>query len=111
MKVKIRKGDTVEVISGRFEDRGKRGEVIHVSPEEGRVTVQGVNMRKKHQRQVQTQGRRNITPGIIEFEGSIHISNVMLVCPKCSEATRVGFRRDDDESLRVCKHCHELIDA
>ena len=111
MKVKIRKGDTVEVISGRFEDRGKRGEVIRVSPDDGRVTVQGINMRKKHQRQVQTQGRRNITPGIIEFEGPIHISNVMLVCPKCNEASRVGYQRTEDESLRVCKHCHELIDG
>lgn len=110
MNVKIRKGDLVEVISGRLEDRGKRGEVIRVEPQEGRVVVQGVNMRKKHQRQVQTQGR-SLSPGIIEFEGPIHISNVMLVCPKCNEATRVGLQRGDDASVRVCKHCHELIDA
>jgi large subunit ribosomal protein L24 len=108
--VKIRKGDLVEVINGRLEDKGKRGEVIRVSPKSDRVVVQGVNMRKKHQRQVQTQGR-SLSPGIIEFEGSIHISNVMLVCPKCSEPTRVGFQRDGDESVRVCKHCHQLIDA
>ncbi len=111
MKVKIRKGDTVEIISGRFEDRGKRGEVIRVDPDDGRVVVQGINMRKKHQRQVQTQGARNLAPGIIEFEGPIHISNVMLVCPKCSEPTRVGFQREGDESVRVCKHCREIIDA
>jgi len=111
VKVKIRKGDTVEIISGRFEDRGKRGEVIRVEPEDGYVVVQGVNMRKKHQRQVQTQGRRNLAPGIIEFEGPIHISNVMLVCPKCSEPSRVGFQRDGDVSMRVCKHCHGMIDA
>jgi large subunit ribosomal protein L24 len=108
--VKIRKGDTVEVINGRLEDKGKRGEVIRVLPKADRVVVQGVNMRKKHQRQVQTQGR-SLSPGIIEFEGSVHISNVMLVCPKCSEPTRVGLQRDDDESVRVCKHCHQLIDA
>ncbi len=111
MKVKIRKGDTVEIISGRFEDRGKRGEVIRVVPDNGRVVVQGVNMRKKHQRQMQTQGRRNIAPGIIEFEGPIHISNVMLVCPKCSEPTRVGFQREGGESMRTCKQCHGMIDA
>ena len=111
MKVKIRKGDTVEVINGRFEDRGKRGEVIRVIPEDGRVVVQGVNMRKKHQRQVQTQGRRNLAPGIIEFEGPIHISNVMLVCPKCNELTRVGFQRESDASMRVCKQCHGMIDV
>lgn len=85
MKAKIRKGDTVEVISGREQDKGKRGEVIRVIPDEHRVVVQGVNLRKKHQRQVQTQGRRNIQPGIIEFEAPIDISNVMLVCPRCDE--------------------------
>ena len=110
MKVKIRKGDTVEVISGRLEDRGKRGEVIRVIPEDARVVVQGINMRKKHQRQVQTQGR-SLSPGIIEFEGPIHISNVMLVCPKCNEPTRVGYQRENEESLRVCRQCHNLIDA
>ena len=110
MKVKIKKGDTVEVISGRFEDRGKRGEVIKVLPDEGRVVVQGVNMRKKHQRQVETQGRRSLAPGIIEFEGPIHISNVMLVCPKCNEATRVSVQRQDGEAVRVCKNCQALID-
>ncbi len=109
MKVKIRKGDTVEVISGRSEDKGKRGEVIKVYPREGRVAVQGVNIRKKHQGQYQTQGR-SISPGIIEFEAPIHISNVMLVCPKCDEATRVGIQRDEDGQHRVCKRCEALID-
>ena len=110
MKAKIRKGDTVEVISGRYDDKGRRGEVIKVMPKKGRVTVQGVSMRKKHQSQVQTQGR-SFTPGIIEFEGPIDISNVMLVCPKCDETTRVGIQREDDGgSQRVCKKCGELFD-
>jgi large subunit ribosomal protein L24 len=104
VKVKIRKGDTVEIISGRLEDKGKRGEVIKVMPEEGRVVVQGVNLRKKHQRQVQTQGR-TMNPGIIEFEGPMSISNVMLVCPECHEPTRVGVLRKDDGVVRVCKNC------
>lgn len=109
MKMKIRKGDTVEVISGRFEDKGKRGEVIRVLPDEHRVVVQGVNLRKKHQSQVQTQGR-TMTPGIIEFEGSIDVSNVMLVCPKCDEPSRVGVQREDGQAVRVCKRCQSLID-
>ena len=96
MKVKIRKGDTVEIISGRLEDKGKRGEVIKVFPEEHRIVVQGINMRKKHQRQVQTQGR-TMNPGIIEFEGPIDISNVMLVCPSCGELTRVNVVRKESE--------------
>jgi large subunit ribosomal protein L24 len=104
VKVKIRKGDTVEIISGRLEDKGKRGQVIKVLPEERRVVVQGVNIRKKHQRQVQTQGR-TLNPGIIEFEGPISISNVMLVCPQCGETTRVGVLRNEEGVLRVCKKC------
>jgi large subunit ribosomal protein L24 len=110
VKAKIKKGDTVEVISGRYEDKGKRGEVIKVMPKSGRVTVQGISMRKKHQSQVQTQGR-SFTPGIIEFEGPIDISNVMLVCPKCDEPTRVGVQRDEDGTVqRVCKKCDALFD-
>jgi large subunit ribosomal protein L24 len=109
MKVKIRKGDTVEIISGRFEDKGKRGEVINVLPDARRVVVQGTNIRTKHQRQVQTQGR-TISPGRIKFEGSIDISNVMLVCPKCNQVTRVSVQRDETGAHRVCKQCQALID-
>ena len=110
MKAKIRKGDTVEVISGRELDRGKRGEVIKVLPKEGRLVVQGVNLRKKHQKQMQTQGR-TVNPGIIEFEAPVHISNVMVVCPKCGETARVGFHRDEDGIRhRVCKSCSEQMD-
>ena len=110
MRVKIRKGDTVEVISGRLEDKGKRGEVINVLLENRRVVVQGVNIRTKHQKQVQTQAGRNINPGRIQFEGPIDISNVMLVCPKCGETTRVAVQRDEDGARRVCKNCQALID-
>lgn len=109
MKRKIKKGDIVEVISGRFEDKGRRGEVIRMQPDKGRVAVQGVNLRKKHQGQVQTQGR-SMAPGIIEFEAPIDISNVMLVCPNCDEAVRVGITRDEDGAHRVCKNCEALID-
>jgi large subunit ribosomal protein L24 len=110
MNIKIRKGDTVEVISGRLEDKGKRGEVINVLISDRRVVVQGVNIRTKHQRQVQTQAGRNMNPGRIQFEGPMDISNVMLVCPKCSEATRVGVQRNADGVHRVCKNCEALID-
>jgi len=110
MRVKIRKGDTVEVVSGRLEDKGKRGEVINVLMKERRVVVQGVGIRTKHQRQVQTQAGRQVNPGRIQFEGPIDISNVMLVCPKCSEAVRVGIQRDEAGAHRVCKSCQQLID-
>lgn len=110
MKVKIRKGDTVEVISGKAEDKGKRGEVIKVLPEERRVVVQGVNVRVKHQRQVQTQAGRQLQGGRVEFEAPVSIANVMLVCPKCNEPTRVGVQRDEGGAHRVCKKCQALID-
>lgn len=109
MKFKIRKGDTVEVISGRKADKGERGEVIKVYREKRRIAVQGINIRKKHQGQIQAQGR-TMSPGIIEFEGPIHISNVMLVCPSCGKATRVGISRKDGEVQRVCKRCDALFD-
>jgi len=110
MKVKIRKGDTVEVISGRLEDKGKRGEVLDVLPKMSRVVVQGVNIHTKHQRQIQTQAGRNVDPGRIKFEAPMDISNVMLVCPKCSQLTRVAVQRDEAGSHRICRQCESQID-
>jgi large subunit ribosomal protein L24 len=102
------------VISGRLEDKGRRGEVIRVDPEERRVVVQGINIRTKHQKQTQTSQGRNLNPGRIKFEGPIDISNVMLVCPKCDKPTRVNVQLTQEGekfvSRRVCKHCQALID-
>ena len=97
MKVKIRKGDTVEVISGRAEDKGKRGEVIKVLPDDGRVVVQGVNLRTKHQRQVQITGPHDQPWPVCALKPRCTSHNVMLVCPKCSKATRVGVTRDGEK--------------
>lgn len=109
-KVKIRKGDTVEIISGHRDDKGKRGEVIRVIPDKGRIVVQGVNVRTKHQKQVQAQGR-TVNPGIVKFEAPIDISNVMYVCPKCHKATRVSIERDTEgKAHRQCKKCDGLVD-
>ncbi|NPV66553.1 MAG: 50S ribosomal protein L24 [Anaerolineae bacterium] len=105
---RIKKGDTVEVIAGK--DLGKRGEVLRVLPKENRVVVAQVNIAKKHQRPMQA-GRQQIQPGIIEFEAPLHASNVMLVCPKCSARTRVGFRiNEDGRKVRVCRKCGADID-
>ncbi len=110
MKVKIRKGDTVEVINGRADDKGKRGEVIRVLPEESRIVVQSLNMRTKHQRQVQSQGK-TVNPGKLRFEGPMSIANVMLVCKKCNKPTRVGIKREGEKVQRVCKKCKAVIDG
>jgi large subunit ribosomal protein L24 len=101
----VRRGDTVAVISGR--ERGKRGKVLRVLPDRGRVLVEKVNMLKKHQRPTQKlrQG------GIIEREGTLALSNVMLVCSHCNKPTRAGTRiLADGRRQRVCKRCHESVD-
>jgi len=105
---RIKKGDTVEVISG--DDLRVRGTVQRVLPGENRVVVSGINTVKKHQRPMRA-GRAQVQPGVIEFEAPIHISNVALVCPRCGQRTRVGFaRQDDGRKVRVCKQCGEPVD-
>ncbi|MFZ5917226.1 MAG: 50S ribosomal protein L24 [Chloroflexota bacterium] len=120
---KIKRGDTVEVVAGN--DSGLRGTVRRVIPaREGtykgrgrrsafqdRVVVSGVNLVKKHQRPVSPSGAPRTQTGIIEFEAPVHLSNVMLVCPSCSQRVRVGFRfLDDGKKVRYCKKCDETID-
>lgn len=105
---RIKRGDTVEVVSG--DDQRLRGAVQRVLPKESRVVVSGINIVKKHQRPIRA-GRSQVQPGIIEFEAPIHISNVMLVCPRCDQPTRVGFTRlEDGRKVRVCKRCGEAIE-
>jgi large subunit ribosomal protein L24 len=105
---KIKKGDTVEVISGN--DRYVRGTVQWVYPKDDRLVISGVNIVKKHQRPMRA-GRTQIQPGVIEFEAPLHISNVMLVCPQCDERTRVGYTQlEDGTKVRVCRRCGEVVD-
>ena len=105
--IRIRKDDTVEIISGN--DRGARGRVLRAIPKDRRVVIESVNIRKKHQSAVQA-GRGQVQAGIIQFEAPIDVSNVMLICPSCGELTRVGLRRENGEAIRVCKKCGEDID-
>jgi large subunit ribosomal protein L24 len=107
---KIRRGDVVKVIAGK--DRGKTGEVKSVEPKRSRVYVEGANMRKRHQRPrtlADTQ-RASQTGGVIEDEGPIHVSNVMLLDPKSGEATRVGISREGGRRARVARRSGEAID-
>lgn len=105
---RVKKGDTVEVIAGK--DLGERGSVLSVLPKEDRVVVQGVNILKRH-RKARQAGNQQIPAQIVEFEGAIHLSNVMIVCPSCGKKTRVGFRvRDDGYKVRVCKKCNSDIE-
>lgn len=105
---RIKKGDTVEVIAGK--DLGERGEVISVLVKDDHVVVSGVNIGKKHEKAKQV-GSRQIPAQIMEFNAPLHLSNVMLVCPSCSKAVRVGFRfKDDGRKVRFCKACDSDID-
>ena len=108
MAHKIKKGDTVVVLRGK--ERGKTGEVIKVLREENRVIVKNVNLVKKH-----VKGIPNVREGgRYEIEAPIHISNVMLICPKCGKPTRVGIRTVVEGEVlrkyRYCKKCNENID-
>jgi len=101
----VRKGDTVIVVAGK--ERGKKGKVLRVLKDKGRVLVEHINMIKKHQRPTQKlrQG------GIIEREGTIHLSNVMLVDPQTDKPTRVGVRAlADGKKARVARRSGEFID-
>jgi large subunit ribosomal protein L24 len=107
MPARIRTDDEVMVISGK--DRGKTGKVLRVEPKKDRLYVEGLNIIKRHQRPVQTAG--GTTPGgVIEREGPIHVSNVMLVDPKDGKPTRVGIKIEDGKRLRVSKRSGERLD-
>ena len=101
----IKKNDQVIVISGN--EKGKKGKVLSVDHENGRVIVEGVNMATKHKKP----RRQGETGGIIQQEAALNMSNVMLVCAKCGKPTRVGYTTAKDGSkTRVCKKCNKNLD-
>ena len=100
----VRKGDTVQVLSGK--DRGKQGRVVNIWPRRDMVMVEGVHQVKRHEAVRPAQGRGGTTGGIITKEMPVHVSNVALVCPSCGKATRIGHERHEDGSKdRVCRKC------
>lgn len=102
-KLTIKKQDTVVVISGK--DRGTRGKVLRVIPSENKILVEGVGLKKRHQRP-----RRSGQKGeIITMPSPIHRSNVMLYCTSCGKGVRVGSRVENNQKTRVCKKCGNVI--
>jgi large subunit ribosomal protein L24 len=97
--VKLRKGDEVEVLAGK--DLGKRGAVIRVLPESGKVIVDRVNIAKKHQKPT----KATMQGGIIDKEMPLSVSNVGIVCSKCDKPTRIGYRFDGGKKIRICRKC------
>ena len=108
MPARIRTDDEVIVISGK--DRGKKGKVLRVDPKKERVIVEGLNMVKRHQRPQQTGSTAAQTGGVIEKEGPIHLSNVMLLDPKDGKPTRVGTEIEDGKRFRVAKRSGARLD-
>ena len=104
-KFHIRKNDKVIIIAGK--EKGKIGTVLNILPKKGRATVEKLNLMKRHTKA----GPQSPTGGIIEKESSIHISNLMLICGKCAESTRVEKKiLEDGKKVRACKKCGEILD-
>ena len=97
--MRIKKGDTVKVLSGK--DKGKTGEVLEIVPKTNKVVVKGINIIKKHVKP-RKQGEEG---GIISMEGAMHVAKVAAVCPKCGKATKIGYSEEKGEKVRVCKKC------
>jgi large subunit ribosomal protein L24 len=102
MKIKV--NDKIKVISGK--DSDKEAKVIQVFPKDEKVVVEGVNIMKRHLR-TRKQGEKG---QILELASPMSVSKVMLICPKCSKPTRVGYKMDGDKKKRVCKKCNQFID-
>ena len=110
MAARIKSGDDVIVVGGK--DRGKRGKVLRVEPAKDRVYIEGLNMVKRHQRPRQVAGaqRAEQVGGVIEREGPVHVSNVMLVDPKDGKPTRLGTEIEDRKRYRVAKRSGTRLD-
>jgi large subunit ribosomal protein L24 len=105
IRTRIKKNDIVQVISGKH--KGEKGKVLKVDREKGRIFVEKVNFIKRHLRPSSSHRQG----GIIEKEGPVHISNVMLVCPKCKLPVKIGKRLlEDGSKVRFCKKCEEILD-
>ena len=102
----IRHGDNVKVMAGR--SKGKTGKVLSVNTEKNRVTVEHANIIKKHTR---PNPQKNVRGGIVDKEGPIHISNVMLICPSCGKHTRAGHTTlPDGTKVRTCRRCNATFE-
>jgi len=101
--MKIKKGDTVLIISGK--DKGKKSKVLEAFPRQNKVAVERVNIVKRHRRPKREKEKGQI----VEVPKPIDVSNVKLVCPKCSQPTRLGYRLTEKGKYRICKKCNQEI--
>ncbi|MDI6801762.1 MAG: 50S ribosomal protein L24 [Thermodesulfovibrionales bacterium] len=105
MGLRIKKGDTAIVLTGK--NKGKSGRVLSVLPSKEKLIIEGINIVKRHMKP----SKKYTHGGIIEKEAPLHISNIMLICPKCNKHTRIGNTvLDNGKKLRTCRKCKEVID-
>jgi len=102
-KLKLKKGDTIIVLAGK--DKGKKGKIIRSIPDKEKVVVEGINIAKRHQKPTQ-----KFPGGIIEKAIPMHISKVMLVCPRCGKPAKIALKQAGAIRQRACKKCGEIVD-
>ena len=101
--MKVKKGDSVLIIAGK--DRGRTGKIMKSLPKELKVLIDGINLKKKH-----VKPKRDGEKGqVVSIPAPMDVSNIKLVCPKCGKATRVGYKVEKDNKVRVCKKCKQVI--
>lgn len=103
--MKIKKGDTVLITTGK--DKGKTGKVTKSIPNIGKIVIAGLNTVKKHTRA----NSKNPHGGIIDIHAPIQASDVLVVCPRCNKATRIGYKLTEKSKMRICKKCNESVDT
>lgn len=101
--MKLKKGDKVKILTGK--DRGKEGAIEKMWPKENRVTIAGVNMFKKHMKP-RGEGQKG---GIVDAPRPLDVAKVALICPKCKEPTRIGYKLTEKKKIRICSKCHQEI--
>lgn len=101
--MRVKKGDTVQVTAGKF--KGKQGKIVEAQPVDHKVTVEGVNLVKRHRKPV----NQRDPGGIVDVIKPVDVSNVMLVCPSCGKLTKIAYKVDGKKKQRVCKKCNATV--
>ena len=101
--MRIRKGDTVLIISGK--DKGRKGKVLRALPERDKIMVEGISLRKKHVKPKKSGEKGQI----VEISAPINVSNAKLICSKCDKATKIGYKLGEKEKYRICKKCGQRV--
>jgi large subunit ribosomal protein L24 len=101
--MKVKKGDTILIITGK--DKGRTGKILKSLVKESKILVEGMNLKKKHRRP-RKQGEKG---QIVSIPAPLNVSNVKLICPKCGKATRVGYKIEKDNKVRICKKCNQEV--